>query len=173
MDFSKGGNAMENIYRLRTQTGNPDWRYWLPLQLRRRTAFPLAVAVLIVLEGALLVVPRSGITQAHDYSVSRLEADNPHWSGLIGSMLKMHDDMSAIERTGNADADFVRLMLPHHQAAVDMARVQLLYGKDPQMRRLAQEIIADQQLEIQLMQLWLKQQPVSSKDTHLTSPASQ
>jgi uncharacterized protein (DUF305 family) len=51
--------------------------------------------------------------------------------------------------------------------------VQLLYGKDPQMRRLAQEIIADQQLEIQLMQLWLKQQPVSSKDAHLTSPASQ
>jgi hypothetical protein len=164
---------MENIYRLRTQTGNPDWRYWLPLQLRRRTVFPLAVAILIVLEGALLVVPRSGITQAHDYSVSRSEADNPHWSGLIGSMLKMHDDMSAIERTGNADVDFVRLMLPHHQAAVDMARVQLLYGKDPQMRRLAQEIIADQQLEIQLMQLWLKQQPVSSKDTHLTSPASQ
>jgi uncharacterized protein (DUF305 family) len=74
---------------------------------------------------------------------------------------------------GNADADFVRLMLPHHQAAVDMARVQLLYGKDPQMRRLAQEIIADQQLEIQLMQLWLKQQPVSSKDAHVTSPASQ
>jgi uncharacterized protein (DUF305 family) len=88
-------------------------------------------------------------------------------------MMKMHDDMSAIERTGNADADFVRLMLPHHQAAVDMARVQLLYGKDPQMRRLAQEIITDQQLEIQLMQLWLKQQPVSSKDAHLTSPASQ
>jgi hypothetical protein len=173
MDFSKGGNAMENIYRLRTQTGNPDWRYWLPLQLRRRTVFPLAVAILIVLEGALLVVPRSGITQAHDYSVSRSEADNPHWSGLIGSMLKMHDDMSAIERTGNADADFVRLMLPHHQAAVDMARVQLLSGRNPQMRRLAQEIIADQQLEIQLMQLWLKQQPESSKDAHVTSPASQ
>jgi len=88
-------------------------------------------------------------------------------------MMKMHDDMSAIKRTGNADADFVRLMLPHHQAAVDMARVQLLYGKDPQMRRLAQEIIADQQLEIALMQLWLKQQPVSSTDAHVTSPASQ
>jgi hypothetical protein len=173
MDFSKGGNAMENIHRLGTQTGNPDGRCWLALQPRRRTAFPLAVAILIVLESALLVVPRSGITQAYDHSVRRSEADDPHWSGLVGSMLKMHDDMSAIARTGNADADFVRLMLPHHQAAVDMARVQLLYGKDPQMRRLAQEIIADQQLEIQLMQLWLKQQPVSSKDAHVTSPASQ
>ena len=48
-------------------------------------------------------------------------------------------------------------MLPHHQAAIDMAKTQLLYGKDPQMRRLAQEIITDQQSEIALMHLWLKQ----------------
>jgi uncharacterized protein (DUF305 family) len=50
------------------------------------------------------------------------------------------------------------LMLPHHQAAIDMAKTELLYGKDPQMRRLAQEIITDQQLEIELMHLWLKRQ---------------
>jgi uncharacterized protein (DUF305 family) len=85
----------------------------------------------------------------------------------------MHDDMSAIERTGDADADFVRLMLPHHQAAVDMARVQLLHGKDPQMRRLAQEILSDQQLEIALMQRWLTQQPASSVHANVTFPASQ
>jgi uncharacterized protein (DUF305 family) len=48
-------------------------------------------------------------------------------------------------------------MIPHHQAAIDMAKAQLLYGKNPQMRRLAQEIISDQQSEIELMQLWLKQ----------------
>jgi uncharacterized protein (DUF305 family) len=48
-------------------------------------------------------------------------------------------------------------MLPHHQAAIDMARVELTQGKDPQMRRLAQEIIVDQQSEIDLMHLWLKQ----------------
>jgi uncharacterized protein (DUF305 family) len=48
--------------------------------------------------------------------------------------------------------------LPHHQAAIDMAKTELLYGKDPEMRRLAQEIITDQQLEIELMQRWLKQQ---------------
>jgi uncharacterized protein (DUF305 family) len=129
--------------------------------------------MLLVLEGALLVVPRSGITQAQDHSGRHSAADDPHWSGLVGRMLKMHDDMAALERTGNADADFVRLMLPHHQAAVDMARVHLLYGKDPQMRRLAQEIIADQQLEIQLMQLWLQQQPESSEDAPVTAPARQ
>lgn len=61
--------------------------------------------------------------------------------------------MGSIERSGDSSVDFVRLMLPHHQAAIDMARTQLIYGKDPQMRRLAQEIITDQQSEIELMQL--------------------
>ena len=79
------------------------------------------------------------------------------WSELIASMDKMHMAMGAVARSGNSDVDFVRLMLPHHQAAIDMAKTQLLYGKDPQMRRLAQEIITDQQLEIELMQRWLKQ----------------
>ena len=83
---------------------------------------------------------------------------DPNWSELIASMDKMHMAMGDVARSGNADADFVRLMLPHHQGAVDMAKAQLLHGTDPQMRRLAQEIITDQQLEIELMQRWLKQQ---------------
>jgi uncharacterized protein (DUF305 family) len=58
----------------------------------------------------------------------------------------------------------VKLMLPHHEAAIDMAKTELLYGKDPQMRRLAQEIITDQQSEIELMQRWLKQRaPAQAK----------
>jgi uncharacterized protein (DUF305 family) len=81
-----------------------------------------------------------------------------NWSELIASMDKMHMGMGAVAPSGNSDIDFVRLMLPHHQAAIDMAKTQLLYGKNPQMRRLAQEIITDQQSEIELMQLWLKQQ---------------
>jgi uncharacterized protein (DUF305 family) len=48
-------------------------------------------------------------------------------------------------------------MQPHHQAAIDMAEAELLHGQDPQLRRLAQEIITDQRSEIELMQLWLKQ----------------
>jgi hypothetical protein len=93
-------------------------------------------------------------SNGHD---SRLTA-SPDWSELIASMDKMHMAMGAVQRSGNSDIDFVRLMLPHHQAAIDMAKTQLLYGKDPQVRRLAQEIITDQQLEIELMQRWLKQQ---------------
>jgi uncharacterized protein (DUF305 family) len=81
-----------------------------------------------------------------------------NWSDLIAGMHRMHMAMVAVEPSGNGDVDFVRLMIPHHQAAIDMAKTQLLFGKDPQMRRLAQEIITDQQSEIELMNLWLKQQ---------------
>jgi len=83
---------------------------------------------------------------------------DPNWSELIVSMDKMHMAMGAVRPSGDTDIDFVRLMLPHHQAAIGMAKTQLLYGRDPQMRRLAQEIITDQQSEIELMQRWLKQQ---------------
>jgi hypothetical protein len=93
-------------------------------------------------------------TNRHDGGPTR----DPNWSELIASMEKMHMAMGAVKQSGNNDVDFVRLMLPHHQAAIDMAKTQLLYGKDPQMRRLAQEIVTDQQLEIELMQRWLKQQ---------------
>lgn len=83
----------------------------------------------------------------------------PSWSELTGSMKKMHVAMSSIKPSGDADVDFVALMLPHHQAAIDMAKSELVNGKDPQMRRMAQEIITDQQSEIELMRLWLKQRP--------------
>jgi uncharacterized protein (DUF305 family) len=80
----------------------------------------------------------------------------PGWSELNQGMEKMHQAISSIKSSGNSDVDFVRLMLPHHQAAIDMAKTELIYGKDPEMRRLAQEIVTDQQSEIALMQLWLK-----------------
>jgi uncharacterized protein (DUF305 family) len=72
-------------------------------------------------------------------------AVDPAWSELNASMEKMHVAMASVESSHNSDVDFVRLMLPHHQAAIDMARTELMHGKDPQMRRLAQEVIADQQ----------------------------
>ncbi len=83
-------------------------------------------------------------------------AESP-WSALMASMGKMHATIAAAQPSGDPDLDFAKLMLPHHQAAIDMAKIQLTYGKDPQMRRLAQEIVTDQQSEIELMQLWLKQ----------------
>jgi uncharacterized protein (DUF305 family) len=84
------------------------------------------------------------------------------WAGLQTSMKTMHAAMAAVTPSGDPDLDFVKLMLPHHQAAIDMAKVQLIHGKDPQMKRLAQEIITDQQSEIELMQLWLRQHDSST-----------
>lgn len=91
------------------------------------------------------------------HSHAETAAGNPAWSELQASMTKMHSAVAAVESSGNGDVDFVNLMLPHHQAALGMARTELLHGTDPQMRRLAQEIVTDQQSEIELMQLWLKQ----------------
>ncbi len=68
---------------------------------------------------------------------------------------KMHDGMN-IAFTGNADVDFVRGMIPHHQGAVDMAKTVLAFGKDPQIRKLAEAVIQAQESEIALMQEWLK-----------------
>jgi uncharacterized protein (DUF305 family) len=80
------------------------------------------------------------------------------------SMNRMDTNMKSAPMDGNIDHDFATMMMPHHQGAIDMAKVELTYGKDPVMRRLAEEIIVDQQSEIQAMQLWLsKQTAVSSK----------
>ena len=76
---------------------------------------------------------------------------------------KMHEGMASVKASGDDDADFVRFMLPHHLAALDMAKAELTHGKDPQMRRLAQEIVTDQQSEIELMQLWLKRHESGSQ----------
>ncbi|MDZ4792495.1 MAG: DUF305 domain-containing protein [Hyphomicrobiales bacterium] len=67
---------------------------------------------------------------------------------------KMHKDMT-MTFTGDADVDFVRGMTPHHQGAVDMAKVVLQYGKDPELKKLATEIIKSQETEIAFMKGWM------------------
>jgi uncharacterized protein (DUF305 family) len=97
--------------------------------------------------------------------------DGIGWTELGHCMENMQVAMTTVKPSGDNDVDFVNLMLPHHQAAIDMAKAELMYGKDPQMHRLAQEIITDQQSEIELMQLWFKQhQPRSQKS--IERPAS-
>jgi uncharacterized protein (DUF305 family) len=70
---------------------------------------------------------------------------------LDAAMKKMMNDMHAAGYTGNPDVDFLAMMIPHHQGAVDMARLALIYGNDPLTRRLAEEIIASQTVEISAM----------------------
>jgi uncharacterized protein (DUF305 family) len=75
---------------------------------------------------------------------------------MSASMDKMHIEMSAAPHTGDADRDFLAMMIPHHAGAVDMGRLVLIYGRDPLVRQLAEEIIASQQAEIAGMQARLK-----------------
>ena len=116
------------------------------------------LTLLVMLTSALPMPARQGLAQAQGKQNS-----GTAWSELEHAMGRMHTGMRSVEPSGNDDADFVRLMLPHHQAALDMAKTELVHGRDPQMRRLAQEIVADQQSEMELMQLWLKQHELNTQ----------
>lgn len=124
-------------------------------------------AMVAILFGTLVI---RGQQAMHKHAI-KSESDSA-WAELQSSMEKMHLAMHSIAASGNSDADFVRLMIPHHQAAIDMAKTQLLYGKDPQMRRLGQEIIADQQSEIELMNLWLKEHRLDPSNVILRKPTA-
>lgn len=79
---------------------------------------------------------------------------------LMGdAMAVMEHGMRAAPMNDSAEHDFVTMMIPHHQGAVDMAKALLLYTEDPELRNLAQGIITEQQNEIRLMQAWLQRHP--------------
>ena len=80
--------------------------------------------------------------------------EHPDRGGFAQAMMQaMHrmDEGMAVPHTGDPDRDFAAMMMPHHQGAIDMAKAELEFGKDPVLRRLAQGIIVEQQQEIEVM----------------------
>ena len=120
-----------------------------------------AVVCLIVISFNVVVLAQHS-HQGHDmqtqpagtFSASK---EKPFPVLMDEAMAVMDSGMKGAPMTGDPDHDFAAMMIPHHQGAVDMAKVELLYGKDPVLRRLAQEIIVTQEQEIEVMSMRLKQ----------------
>ena len=85
-----------------------------------------------------------------------MSTDSAMQQELMQGMNQMHQDMMAAAQYKDPDVAFAAGMLPHHIGAVKMAEVELKYGKDPEMRKLAENIINAQQAEIEQMQKWLE-----------------
>jgi uncharacterized protein (DUF305 family) len=81
-------------------------------------------------------------------------AATPADKAFAASMKTMMKGMN-VKPTGNPDKDFVLMMMPHHQGAIDMAKVELQYGTDPELRQLATDIVTAQEKEISQMKDWL------------------
>jgi hypothetical protein len=100
-------------------------------------------------------------SQPHDMTMHDQGKDQGQTADqdMMAGMEKMTHDMNAVPMTGNLDHDFVAMMIPHHQGAIDMARIELRQGTDPSLRRLAADIVAAQNKEIAMMKRWQATHP--------------
>ena len=111
----------------------------------------------LVLAAILLAAPASAQAAGHQDHSASAAADSAATRSYKAANDRMHRDM-AIRYTGDPDRDFVAGMIAHHQGAIDMAKVELQHGHDPEIRKLAEGIIAAQQQEIAQMRAWQSRQ---------------
>ena len=123
----------------------------------------VALAVLLVVSVSRAQAPHQHEISPSQGTPSASIAAESFTSLMMQAMERMHGDMS-IAPSSDPDRDFAARMIPHHQGAVDMAKVELQFGKNPVLRRLAQGIIVEQLQEIEVMQRELRQLPAASKE---------
>jgi hypothetical protein len=112
---------------------------------------------------ALFVYAHDGLELISHLCMRSVEVseESPFLAENGAAMTKMMQDM-AVSPTGDVDRDFVAMMVPHHQGAIEMAIAVLRYGRNAKIRRLAQEIIVTQQQEIAVMRLAVGEPPPPS-----------
>lgn len=104
---------------------------------------------------AVALVASQAFAQTMDHSGHDMAGmQSPATTAYMEANMRMHADMG-VDYTGNADVDFVAGMIPHHQGAVEMARIVLEHGTDPEVRTFAQGVIDAQEAEIAWMTEWL------------------
>ena len=123
--------------------------------------FPL-IACVVVGSGAFIGVHAQSSAQQGAEMALKSQQSTPWSAQNKTSMARMEKAMMSVAPVDSEDQAFVRGMIPHHQGAVDMAKVELAYGHDPRMRQLAQTIVASQDQEIALMKQWLLHHPNAS-----------
>ena len=111
-------------------------------------------SILVALAVTIPVFADDPAQERRDALSAAADAEAPFLAQNDAAMTKMMNDM-AVKPSGDVDRDFVEMMVPHHQGAIDMALAELRYGKNEQLKRIAQEIIVDQQQEIAAMRLAL------------------
>jgi uncharacterized protein (DUF305 family) len=109
----------------------------------------------VILFSAFIILFGSAWAQDHSDHKQVPEKQTPEFTQFMkemdSGMKKMMDDMHAPGYSGDPDVDFLAMMIPHHAGAVEMSRLVLIYGRDPLVRKLAEDIIAGQQVEIEAM----------------------
>jgi len=100
----------------------------------------------------VLILALIGLTLASAVPVVAGSVDRAFTAGAQAAMSTMMSRMD-VEPSGDVDVDFVAMMVPHHQGAIDMAELELRYGRNPRLERIAQEIVVTQQQEIAAMRL--------------------
>lgn len=124
--------------------------------MHSKTTHRLGGVCLAALLFTAMAPAMSSAQQVNRADANTLSQEAPFLAENTAAMDKMMADMD-VKPTGDVDADFVAMMIPHHQGAIDMALAVLRHGKNEQIRRIAQEIIVEQQQEIAAMRLALGQ----------------
>lgn len=119
---------------------------------------PIGKLVIALPAAAFLAFAVPAVAQDHSAhgAAQQSTSDNAAVQAYKKDMDKMHQAMSTMEYSGDADVDFARGMIPHHQAAIDMAKTVLEHGKDPEIHKLAEDIVAAQESEIKQLEAWLE-----------------